>query len=73
MKLYALKIRKSDLALIALLNGGVTPKIEKKTTYFIFDATWNSDYVPQIITERTFNQTCDIVNNSPLLLAIKQD
>jgi hypothetical protein len=73
MKLYAIKIRKSDLALIALLNNGVTPKIEKTKTYFIFDSAENSEYVPQIITERKFLQTCDIMNTSPLLLAIKQD
>jgi hypothetical protein len=73
MKLYALKIRKSDLALITLLNNGVTPEVEKTKTYFLFDATWNTDYVPQIITERTFLQTCDIMKISPLLLSIKQD
>lgn len=73
MKLYALKIRKSDLALITLLNNGVTPKIEKKETLFIFDAEENSDYVPQIITRREFMQTCDIMKRSPLLLSIKQD
>ncbi len=72
MKLYALEIKKSDLALITLLNNGVTPKVEKVKTYFIFDATWNTDYVPQIITRREFMQTYDIYSNSPLLLRLKK-
>lgn len=71
MKLYAIKIRKTDLALITLLNGGVTPEIEKKSTYFIFDATWNTDYVPQIITQREL-LSYEISNLSPLFLSIKK-
>lgn len=73
MNLYALKIRKSDLALITLLNNGVTPKVEKIETYFIFDTAAGSDYIPQILSKRTFLQTCDIVKSSPLMLRIKQD
>lgn len=72
MQLYALKIRKSDLALITLLNGGVTPKIEKRNNYFLFDATWNSDFVPQILTEREFMSNYEFKQNSPLVLSIKK-
>ncbi len=72
MKLYALQIRKSDLELIALLNNGVTPKVEKKKTFFIFDATWNSEFVPEIVTELGLMNTCAISNHNPLLLALKK-
>lgn len=72
MKLYALKIRKSDLELLTLLNGGVTPKIEKTPTYLVFDATWNSDVPSKIVTERELQQTCDFKINGPLLLALKK-
>lgn len=70
MKLYAIKIRKSDLELITLLNGGVTPAVEKKPTYFIFDATWK---VPnKIVTEREFLANYEISSRSPLMLALKK-
>lgn len=70
--LYAIKVRKADLALIALLNSGVTPKVEKKSTYFIFDATWNSYFVPQIITEQALAKTYDFKTVAPILLALKR-
>ena len=72
MKLYAIKIRKSDLELITLLNGGVTPAVEKKPTYFIFDATWNSDVPNEIVTEREFYNRFEIKTNGPLLLSLKK-
>lgn len=72
MQLYALKLRKSDLALITLLNGGVTPKIEKRNNYFLFDDAWNSDFIPQILTEREFLSNYEFKQNSPLLLSIKK-
>jgi hypothetical protein len=72
MKLYALKIRKSDLGLITLLNGGVEPKVEKKESYFIFDATWNSDVPNVIVSNREFLQTYDIMKSSPLVLTVKE-
>jgi hypothetical protein len=51
MKLYAILITKFDIDLITFLNEGVTPEIEEKPTYFIFDATWNSDVPNEIVTE----------------------
>jgi hypothetical protein len=60
MELYAIKIQKSHLALITLLNGGVTPKVEKQPSYFIFDATWNSDVPNEIVTAREFLQRFEI-------------
>ena len=72
MQLYTLKVRKTDLALITLLNSGVPPKVEKKETYFVFDATRNSDFVPQILTKREMYNTYTIKGTSPLLLALKK-
>ena len=70
--LYAIKISKSNLAFITMLNNGVTPKIEKKETYFIFDGTWNTDFVPQIIEAREcWRNRYEIRGNSPMLLAVK--
>lgn len=72
MKLYAIQIQKSHLELITLLNQGVTPQIEKKKTYFIFDATWNSDVPSEIVTEREFHDRFEISSRSPLLLSLKK-
>ena len=72
MKLYALKIRNSDLELITLLNSGVTPEVPKTPTYFVFDATWNSDVPNQIMTERELLKTHDLKSNGPHLLALNK-
>lgn len=72
MKLYAIKIQKSHLELLTILNGGVTPQIEKRTTYLIIDAT---ETIPnEIVTEREFyaDPRFDISTNSPLFLKLKK-
>jgi hypothetical protein len=51
MHRYAILIQAKDLDLITLLNRGVTPAIEEKPTYFVFDATWNTTLLNQIVTE----------------------
>ena len=67
---YALKIRKSDLALLTLLNGGVTPKIEKTTTYLIICP---DDSGPnEIVTQRELDQRFEVKSNSPMLFALKK-
>lgn len=71
MKQYAIKIRKSDLALIALLNGGVTPLVEKKTTYLVFCSDDENVY-SKIVTERELYETYEISSRSPLMLALKK-
>lgn len=73
MPLYALEVRKVDLELIALLNAGVTPEVEKRPTYFIFDSAWNSDVPNQIVTKREFLQNYDISGRpqSPMVLRLK--
>lgn len=35
---YALQITENNLPLIAILNDGVTPRIEYGTTYFVYDS-----------------------------------
>lgn len=72
MELYAIRITKSHLALIALLNEGVTPVVEKKPTWFVFDATWNSDIPNRILTEREFYNLGEISSRSPLMLKLKK-
>jgi hypothetical protein len=51
MHRYAILIQEDDLWLITLLNQGVTPAIEPKPTYFVFDAMWNSDVPSEIVSE----------------------
>lgn len=70
MHLYAIKVQKSHLAMIALLNNGVVPEVEKTTTWFIFDATWNSEVPNKIVTDREFLQYT-LKGWQPLLLSIK--
>lgn len=65
---YALEIRKSDLPLLAVLNGGVEPKVEKTKTFLIVDPEGHNE----IVTLREFHQNYDISSNSPLLLKLKK-
>jgi hypothetical protein len=51
MHRYAILIQAKDLDLITLLNQGVTPAIEAKPTYFVFDAEWNTEVPNEIVTE----------------------
>lgn len=51
MHRYAILIQPKDLDLITLLNQGVTPAIEPKATYFVFDAMWNSEVPNEIVSE----------------------
>lgn len=72
MELYAIQIRKTDLPLITLLNSGVTPEIETKKTYFVFDATWNSEVPNEIVTERELDKRFEVSARSPMLLKLKK-
>lgn len=67
---YAMKIRKSDRELLGMLNGGVQPTVEKKTTYLIVDT--DPEGYNAIVTERELVNTYEISNNSPLLLKLKK-
>lgn len=72
MAQYAIKIRKSDLDLLTLLNNGVTPEIESTTTYLIIDSDPVNAVPNEIVTEREFLQRFNISSRSPLLLRLKQ-
>lgn len=51
MHLYAIQVQAKDLDLITLLNQGVSPALEAKPTYFVFDAEWNTEVPNEIVTE----------------------
>ena len=68
--MYALKIRKSDLGILTLLNNGVTPTVEKKTTYLIV----NPDGASVIVDEKQFdNQFASRISTAgPLLMKLNK-
>ena len=67
--MYAIKIRKSDADLLALLNGGVPVDTSKANTYLIFDAARPlNNYV---VNEKRF-QELKIKVNSPEIHALKK-
>lgn len=65
---YAIKIRKSDLPLIAMLNHGVEPEIEKSPTYLIV----NLDGHNEIVTETELVKTYEFNAYGPNVLKIKK-
>lgn len=69
---YAVQIRKSNLALITLLNDGVEPAIEKQKTYYVFTIDGPHDVTSTIVTERELMNTREIGANSPLFLKLKK-
>ena len=70
---YALKIRKSDLPLIQLLNDGGPVLVEMKPTYFVFEVDeYGKSITTTIATERELGQNYEIAGNSPLLLRLKK-
>lgn len=73
MKFYAIEINRASAPIIALLNNGVEPATEKKKTFFIFDATWNSDFVPEILTMRDLADRFSIKSGAPLVMSLKED
>ena len=70
--IYAIEIKKRDFELIAVLNGGVTPLIEKKKTFFVFEIEGGETVNPTIVTQKELANDYDIVGNSPLFLRLKQ-
>lgn len=71
MNLFAIEISGASSALIALLNKGVIPPIKAKT-YFVFDATWNSDMESKVMTQREMANTYDFYKNSPFVIRLKE-
>lgn len=70
--MYALKIRKSDLALLTVLNGGVTPKVEKQTTYLLISIEDAENTTNKIVTERELYANHEFSAYNPLLLKLKK-
>lgn len=68
MTQYALEIRKSDLPLLTILNGGVTPEIEKTPTVLIID----TDGPNEIVTMREFRNTRLLSSRSPFLMKLNK-
>jgi hypothetical protein len=74
--LYTLQIRKSDLELITMLNGGLAPSdsMLSRDHWFLFEVqpdgkdTINHD----IMTRREMFRTYDIAGWSPLVLRLKK-
>lgn len=68
--MYAIKIRKSDLALLKLLNFGVEPKIGTKTSYLVIHL---EDHVPnEVLAEKEFFEKYEPAVNAPSLLKLKK-
>ena len=63
---YAIEIRKSDLPLLAMLNGGLEPKVQKTITFLIVD----TDGPNEIITKREFLKTRMISSRSPHVMKL---
>lgn len=68
--MYAIKIRKSDLPLLALLNKGYEPAIEKTSMYLIV----NPDGANQMVTEKEFdaNYAGRISSTGPALVKLNK-
>jgi len=65
---YAILIRKSDLPLIAALNGGIEVDIEKRNTYLIVDI----DGTNEIVTETELFRDHEINSYGPTLLKLRK-
>lgn len=53
----AIRIRRRTLDMITALNGGVTPEIEKKTTFFLIHCHGSDHEDMEIIDEATYGHT----------------
>jgi len=69
--MYALKIRKSDLGLLAVLNGGMLPEVPKSGTSYLIVNT-DPDGFNDIVSERELMKKFEVAANSPLVLRLKQ-
>ena len=67
---YAFRIRKSDLPLLTLLNGGVAPEVRSYPTYLVVD-TENVKH-NEILTQTAFDERFEVNANGPLVLKLKK-
>lgn len=67
--MYAIKITKSDLALVTLLNGGVRPELPLKgAAYLIVRLEGHNE----IVSESAFKKDYATYANGPKLLKLKK-
>ena len=74
-RIYAMRIKKADFALITMLNGGGAPaeSMLKKKHWLLFMVDEDGkDCTTQIITESDLFETYDIAGHSPLVLRLKR-
>jgi len=75
-QLYALQITRRHLALVTLINGGLTPHptMTKGKHWLLFEIEEDGkDSVNhQIVPERQMMQTHDIAGNCPIFLKLKK-
>jgi hypothetical protein len=72
---YALKVRKSDLGLLTMLNDGLVPPplTFKQDVYLVFKVDKSGKNVTTtFMTKREMYQTYDISGWSPLMLRLKK-
>ena len=67
---YAIKIQKSHIELINMLNQGVAVDVQKGTNYFIVDT--DPTGTNEIVTERELAQRYDIAANNPFVVKLKK-
>lgn len=68
--MYAIKIRKTDLPLLALLNKGFEPALDKDTHYLIV----NPDGANEMVTEKEFDEkfATRVSTAGPVLMKINK-
>lgn len=67
---YAIKIRKSDLPLLKLLNYGLEPPVTNKTMYLVVHLANNVDN--EILPEKEFFDRYEPSSNGPELIKLKK-
>lgn len=75
MAVYALRIRKSDIGLITMLNDGHVPPPStfKRETYLLFEIDDTGKHVTtQFASKRPLFETHDINMRGPHLLSLKK-
>lgn len=53
----AIRVHRRTLDMITALNGGVTPEIEEKTTFFMIYCAGSDHEETEIISEETYART----------------
>lgn len=74
IRIYAMRIRKSDIGIITFLNSGMTPLIENsKKSWFIIEFNQEGEIIfTDIVSERTMAEHYDVLSTSPIVLSLKR-